>query len=377
MLCNADSAWRNSPVESLRIDTGTTWHRYSYTHTAIMTSISPLCYYEYQVSNGLLWSETHAFKGTTPGSPKESLESYQMLVLGDLGNYHLSEATLSMFSRILDAEEFLGFVHLGDIAYNLQDREGKTGDDFLQMIEPFAADYPYLVTPGNHDDFRNFTHFKKRFWMPRNEASQNSSYYFSMDLGYVHWVFLNSQLYIRPSMRPQADIMTRWLVDDLESANQNRESVPWIVVLHHHALYCTKDVADGKIDKDCEVQPAIMRGYLEDIYYNYTVDLVLQGHLHHYERLGSLYREELVQSEVEALHLIVNAKAPVYVISGNAGNGFGKNDPLSKDDEPWLRSSTLEFGFGKLQVVNKTTLFWQQYSSEELDIVDNFYLEKY
>ena len=178
-------------------------------------------------------------------------------------------------------------------------------------------------------------------------------------------------------MRPQGDIMTKWLVEHLQRGNEKRQEVPWIVVLNHHVLYCAKGVSAGKINKDCTVQAGIMRGYLEDIYYNNSVDLVLQGHLHFYERLGSLYKENLVMPEIETEHLIVNAKAPVYVVSGNAGNRFGKNDPLSKEYEAWLRASTLEFGFGKLQVTNKTTLFWQQYSSENLDVVDNFYLEKY
>ena len=97
-----------------------------------MLDLSPLCYYDYQVGNGHLWSKVYAFRGITPGTPAENAMTYQMLVLGDLGNYDQSEASLSMFSRILEAEDFLAFAHLGDIAYNLQDREDRGGDDFFE-----------------------------------------------------------------------------------------------------------------------------------------------------------------------------------------------------------------------------------------------------
>ena len=110
------SSWHYAAVHSLRIDKGSTWHRYFYSHTAIMLDLSPLCYYEYQVGNGHLWSKVYAFRGITPGTPAENAMTYQMLVLGDLGNYDQSEESLAMFLRILEAEEFLAFAHLGDIA---------------------------------------------------------------------------------------------------------------------------------------------------------------------------------------------------------------------------------------------------------------------
>ena len=211
--------------------------------------------------------------------------------------------------------------------------------------------------------------------MPKNEANQGSSYYYSMNIGSAHFTLINTQLYIGKHMEVEAEVMTNWIKDDLVKANLRREDVPWIIVGEHHSLYCDEDWIGGVPSRDCDVQSGILRKVLEDIYYNNTVDLVVQAHLHNYQRQASIYKDMMITPETDEAHLMMNAKAPVYIVNGNAGNKNGKNHVLPKVPADWVKMSSSDFGFGTLQV-NKTTLFWQQYSTEKTRIIDYFYLQK-
>lgn len=41
-------------------------------------------------------------------------------------------------------------IHIGDLAYDLHDENGATGDDYMNAIEPFAAYVPYMVSTGRN-----------------------------------------------------------------------------------------------------------------------------------------------------------------------------------------------------------------------------------
>ena len=59
---------------------------------------------------------------------------------------------------------------------------------------------------------------------------------------------------------------------------------------------------------------------LEDIFYNYGVDVVLQSHEHAYERLWPQYKGVVLSKNYS------NPQAPVQLISGAAGGKRG-DDP--------------------------------------------------
>jgi hypothetical protein len=49
-----------------------------------------------------------------------------------------------------DPDYFDGVVHVGDFAYDMEEREGVQGDLFMRQIEPIAARLPYMTSMGNH-----------------------------------------------------------------------------------------------------------------------------------------------------------------------------------------------------------------------------------
>lgn len=62
---------------------------------------------------------------------------------------------------------------------------------------------------------------------------------------------------------------------------------------------------------------------LEDVFFHYGVDIVLQAHEHNYERLYPMYRGVVVSTNY------TNPRAPIQIISGAAGSRHGMDQFLS------------------------------------------------
>ncbi|OMJ81218.1 hypothetical protein SteCoe_18334 [Stentor coeruleus] len=373
-LCKQNFDWKTINAQTSRIDFGTEMPRYSYIHTAIMTDLQADCYYEYTVGIGYFWTESFVFSGRTPGHDINT--SYKMMIFGDLGTHYHGQKSLNLMKTMTETQEILGIMHMGDIGYNLEYDQGLIGDKFLDMIKPIATTHAYMTMPGNHEQANNFTAYKQRFLMPRNEASQNSSYFYSLNIGHVHYICLNTNPFLIIEQKSERKTMINWLKDDLFKANNNRNNVPWIIILHHHTFYCTLNPNMEMSRKDCEVQAEIIRNALEDIYYENKVDLVLAGHVHRYERQASIYKNQTILGDVDEQNKHVNAKAPIYIVSGSAGNRSNKNDPSSPYNYLWTRFVSDDFGFGMLTMINKTTLLWEQFSSESDKMIDYVYIIK-
>jgi hypothetical protein len=56
-------------------------------------------------------------------------------------------------------------IHAGDWAYDLEDNNGEVGNDFLNAIQPVAANFPWMGAPGNHEaDSNTFDQYKSRLY---------------------------------------------------------------------------------------------------------------------------------------------------------------------------------------------------------------------
>ena len=86
-------------------------------------------------------------------------------------------------------------IHVGDLAYNMDDGEGARGDEFMQREQLVISSIPYMVAPGNHEQAQNFTHYRNRFHMPHNESGSPTPLYYSFDVGTVHFVALDVERY--------------------------------------------------------------------------------------------------------------------------------------------------------------------------------------
>ena len=86
-------------------------------------------------------------------------------------------------------------VHAGDFAYNLDDEDGNRGDMFMNGQQDFLAHTPMQVCAGNHEDAYNFSHYRARFHMPGDESGSGTNLYSSFNVGPVHFVSIDTELY--------------------------------------------------------------------------------------------------------------------------------------------------------------------------------------
>ena len=366
--------------------------RWNYIHTSaqwevvyrvVLTEIYPECEYEYSVGAGMVWTAGRKFRTWTPYSEDTpslgDLEHVaKLIVLGDLGIGSSGDKTRLALSNLLRTSREDAIVHLGDIAYNLDSLQPSCSRTYFQDMESLISRIPYMVLPGNHEKFVNYTQYIADFRMPVTADNEGSNFFYSFNLGRGHFVALsNEHVYDSSDWEQKKHIA--WLRKDLQTANLHREKTPWVVVMTHRPLYCTVNYylneQATQPNKDCTFRAEHLKGLIEDILVEEKVDLFLQAHVHNYQRLTQILHNQTVSGPQDEPHYVRNARAPVYVVEGAAGNEEGQ-DWLSPTPQLWTVEQRREIGFGLLRVVNASHLYWEHRDSDTGAVQDYLWLEK-
>lgn len=324
-------------------------------HRAKLTDLRPSVSYFYRpLSNGI-GSRTFFFE--TPQLDENW--SPKFLVFGDLGVHTRIIPTL--VEEALKGE-YTALLHVGDIAYNLRDDDGRVGDTFMQLIEPVAAHLPYMTCPGNHEsDSDTFIHYIHRFSMPQSPWPMSvEKLWYSFDVGLVHFISYSTEVFFTLNKK-MVDKQLDWLVLDLKRADAQRKRRPWIVAFGHRPMYCSMP------DEDCTRNDSLVRSGFEDVFYHYGVDIVLQAHEHNYERLFPVYKGVVLSNDY------VNPKAPVQIISGAAGNKEAVSSFQSDVKAEWsaIRKDNSSLNsYGVLKVINASHVYWEQRSVYNHEVLD-------
>eukprot|EP00624_Nannochloropsis_granulata_P006922 evm.model.NODE_5471_length_2921_cov_21.671003.2 len=125
-------------------------------HIVNMTGLEASTRYHYQVgdetfSDGL--SQIYSFKTAPDAATLAKDMPIRLAVYGDMGVDRNGSTVIRHLLKHLnrDADLFDGVVHVGDFAYDMDEREGVQGDLFMRQIEPIAARLPYMTSMGNHE----------------------------------------------------------------------------------------------------------------------------------------------------------------------------------------------------------------------------------
>jgi Purple acid Phosphatase, N-terminal domain/Calcineurin-like phosphoesterase len=274
-----------------------------YLHTLQLTDLLANTVYYYKVGletgQGVTWSSPFSFTtALAAGDPTE----HTYLVYGDQGCPKAGWDEGSAWVTVMATRELphiRSIHHVGDLSYALG--AAHQWDAWFDMIQPVAAHVPLMIAVGNHEydhksggngskdpsridtdsgfmpAWGNFGNdsggecgvpISKRFSMP---ASGNGVFWYSYDCGLVHTVVLSSE-HDLSSGAPQRE----WLEKDLR--NTDRAVTPWLIVEAHRPFY-----EGEKIWSENSVGIS-MRLEMEDLLYDYDVDVVIAGHYHAYHR---------------------------------------------------------------------------------------------
>ncbi len=182
-------------------------------------------------------------------------------------------------------------LHAGDLAYSGGDPA--VWDAFMQQIQPLTSRAPYMPAIGNHEYEGSLDLYTSRFTLPGNGR------WYSFNESNVHVVALDGG----PSYGSFPAGETAWLEADLEY-NAQDASHPWTVVEMHYPLFSTGPHGSWTGG----------RAFWGSLFDKYSVELVINGHDHDYERTWPVYSDgTAAQSDYNA------TRAPVYLTTGGGG----------------------------------------------------------
>lgn len=341
-----------------------------YIHRASMTGLSPGLRYQYHI-----WNGSAGFRDSTKyhfTAMKDGFWTPRIAVMADFG----LENPVSLSSLQSDVEQgsIDCVVHVGDIAYDDYENNGKTGDLFLQMIEPIAASVPYEVSQGNHEAFEDAVHYRNRWTMQNWETNQNL--YHSFNVGPLHWIAFNTEFYFSNpfpagSYGPYPEFAKRqliWLEQDLIQANRDRAQRPWVVAFGHRPFYCS-----GVRHGNCAQETAEVRSQLETLFYKYGVDLVFGGHVHAYERLLPTYNNKVLTAGKDPY---LDPLGPVHIIAASAGCLEDVDTFPDGNFSAWSAVRIPDYGYGYLTAVDAKTLNFTQVKGSTKEAVDTVIIKK-
>jgi 3',5'-cyclic AMP phosphodiesterase CpdA len=183
-------------------------------------------------------------------------DSLHFAVIGDSGTGDRNEYEIARQMVAFRAKfPYAMVLMMGDNLYG-----GESPQDFkAKFEEPYkdllAAGVKFYASLGNHDDP------KQRFYKPFNMNGQR--YYTFKANDRVRFFVLDSN-YMDPEQ-------LAWLARELKGSNS-----PWKICFFHHPLYSSGKQHGSDVD---------LRRFLEPVFLEYGVKVVLAGHEHFYERL--------------------------------------------------------------------------------------------
>ena len=340
---------------------------------ALMTNLIPGGFYAYRVgSTSYGWSQQFNFQAKRNFTENPTA---RFLVYGDLSaGPQIIETVLRLMEEV-HTHQYDAIIHNGDFAYDLDSESGLNGDSFMNSIQPIASRLPYMVTQGNHESGDTLGHYINRFQMPGNSKNM----WYSFNAGRAHFIAYNSEPIFSNLTEMQIE-MTAFIERDLKSFD--REQYPWLIVYAHRPLYCSANRTDSidqppetRHNSNCLQEADSMKFYFEDLWYDHGVDLVIASHVHAYERLGPAYKNQSVPCEQQSQNVCINAKAPVFIVTGVPGNdeSYAPDSPTPLSFS-WAQDDHL--GFSRLTIFNDTHILWEEVRSLTLIVSDFLWLIK-
>ena len=234
-----------------------------YMHEVQLTGLSPSTCYDY-----VLAADANR-KGRFCTS-RNAGDPIRFLAIGDT-NPSLGPATANVLSHVLPMQpDFV--THVGDIQY--YDSTVETWGSWFPIMQPMLSQGGFFPAIGNHESEKatEYADYVTRFFggagfdspMPADSGDQ----YYRYESGGVWFFVLDTEL----PLDANAD-QTKWLAQELADAT-TKPGFRFSIVYFHKPFVTCGDTGDNPD----------ARTVYEPMFARYKVPLVIQGHMHGYER---------------------------------------------------------------------------------------------
>jgi hypothetical protein len=302
-------------------------HTQYYVH-ARLSHLRPGRTYYYGVGHqGFDPAEAHLLGtlGTFTTAPDRK-EPFTFTAFGDQGvGYH----GLANDSLILGQNPSF-HLHAGDIAYADPAGAGQSADSgfdsrvwdqFLAQTESVAKSVPWMVSYGNHDmeawySPNGYGGEEARFTLPDNGPDKaHLPGVYSFVHGNTAIISLDPNdvsFEIPANLGISGGTQTTWFEAQLKKYRAARD-IDFIVVFFHHCAYCTSTshASEGGVRQEWV-----------PLFEKYTVDLVINGHNHQYERTDVIKDNKVAKKLAIGDTAYPETEGVVYVTAGAAGRSL-------------------------------------------------------
>lgn len=303
----------------------------------------------------------------TYASPN-NLTDFNFVAVGDWGcNPNTNETVHNIIGK--NPELVLG---LGDYSYK------PTADCWLSYVRPIEEKMKIVL--GNHEipsvergerrdhlSENAYHEFKDRFNLTEQQ-------YYSFNKNNIHFVALSTEI----SQREQSK--QRSFVDNDLSEASSDPNIDWIIVYFHKPLH----TLPGSHDPQDE-----LREIYHPLFTKYDVDLVLQAHIHNYQRSYPItYNSSSIPTEsIEATDNQRNTyddpEGQIFLIVGTAGAkphdviGDPCDDNNQNHDDEYMICGYKGFGFLNVDMTNNGEILNATFFANEDDtVIDQFTIAK-
>jgi len=280
-------------------------------HEVSICGLAPGSTHHYQIKNGTALTNDATFTTT----PAAGTASQRLLVLGD------SRDSFSIFGQTLQAGVTDGaeaVIFTGDaVFFGIQQ---DLWDGWFAAAAPVLPSLPMAFALGNHEV--NSRHALAQLPGPGNQQ------WYSFDFGDVHVVVLND------SANPMSTIENEqktFLDGDLAATQKLFK-----VVVHHKPVYTSYE---GPNITGHMHEAALEQSWVP-LFEQHNVDLVLNGHVHGFERTFPL----------KSGTPVADGQGPVYVVFGGAGA-----QQVALTPKPFIAKQSMNtYGYQLLDVNGRT-----------------------
>ena len=216
---------------------------------------------------------------------------------------------------------------------------------------------------------------------PRRDSAGAGGRYYSVDVGLLHLIVLDFNVYYNTEPDAIRVAQLAWLDADLAAVD--RAATPWVLVTAHMPIVCSSITLDGRFaDEDARYRvevagedPAAVaarapykgctgtgvpnveatRKDMEPLFVKYGVDMFLCGHEHNYESVWP------TRNNVPTQLNFTSPAATVYVVEGAGG---APTLDLFGGPAPFTRKQDSSWGFGRITIVDATTLLYERIQND-------------
>ena len=234
----------------------------------------------------------------------------------------------------------------------------KCWKDIVEGIDPQILKIAF----GNHE-FESKSLAKQ--YMDYTSLDQQ---YYSFNHNNVHFIAMSTE-----APYEEGSKQFKFVQDDLIKTKGD-SSIDWIIVYFHQAMYTAKSDHEGLES---------FRDTYHSLFEKFGVDLVLQGHLHNYQRTYPLlYNDEnpakptisqaAVLGERSGEDLYVDSQGTIFAIVGTGGAEFHE-----LEDQSYFNAKQFEdYGFLEIKVVDNANRLDAKFYGNDGEIKDKFSIEK-